>query len=339
MAEHRPGRPMGEFELIARYFTWPTGERQGVGDDCALIDVGDRTLAITCDLLNEGVHFAPGADPHALGHKALAVNLSDLAAAGARPRCFVLGLALPGVDASWLEAFSAGLFALADQHHCVLVGGDTTRSMAGGGAGGAGPVGISITAMGEVDRTRYCGRGGARAGDDIWLSGCTGEAALALAGRMHQAEVPGPWRQHCERRLDRPDPRVDLGLALAGVATACLDVSDGLLGDLRHILERSGVGAVVDWGRVPLSPALAQLDVAVQQRFVLAGGDDYELLFTARADQRDRVERIGQSGVALTRIGVIQSEPGLRLRNGGAPEVEVTLGGYDHFATGHRSGT
>jgi len=188
--------PLGEFELIARYFARPTGERQGIGDDCALIDVGGQTLAITSDMLLEGVHFLPDVDPEALGHKALAVNLSDLAAAGARPRCFLLDLALPRADARWLEAFSRGMFALAQSHGCALIGGDTTRAPQG--AGVAGVLSIAITAIGEIDRARYAGRSGARPGDDIWVSGSLGEAALALAMRAARSIFPErPVRAAC----------------------------------------------------------------------------------------------------------------------------------------------
>jgi len=323
--------PLGEFALIARYFTHASGERQGVGDDCALIDAGEQTLAITCDLLAEGIHFFADADPEALGHKALAVNLSDLAAAGARPRCFLLGLALPRASAAWLAAFSHGLMTLAREHRCTLIGGDTTRS-APCPVPGAGGVTISITAIGEVDRTRYCGRAGARPGDDLWVSGSLGEAALAVALRRGQIALPPPWREACLARLDRPQPRVDLGRALAGLATATIDVSDGLCADLGHILERSGVGAQVQWESVPRAAGFAALDVALQHRCVLAGGDDYELLFAAPAARRSDVELLGADGVALARIGTVESEPGLRLRNGGGALIATTLAGYDHFA-------
>lgn len=323
---------LGEFELIARYFTRACAERQGVGDDCALIDVGAQTLAITTDMLLEGVHFFPEADPEALGHKSLAVNLSDLAAAGARPRCFLLGIAIPRADERWLEAFSRGLFALAEEHDCALVGGDTTRSTPTGAAGG--PVWISITAVGEVDRARYRGRSGARPGDDIWVSGRLGEAALALAIRRGQHEVPSPHREACLRRMDWPQPRVALGMALAGLASAVIDLSDGLVGDLAHVLERSGVGACVHWQDVPRAQIFQTLDAATQQTLILGGGDDYELLFTARPDAREAIGALASKELALTRIGQIEAAPGLRLVDGSGALIKATLRSFDHFASG-----
>jgi thiamine-monophosphate kinase len=330
----RPGEgaPLGEFALIARYFARPTGERQGIGDDCALIDVDSQTLAITSDMLLEGVHFLPGADPESLGHKALAVNLSDIAAAGARPRCFLLDLALPRADERWLAAFSRGLFALAQAHDCTLIGGDTTRAPTSPGATGV--LTIAITAIGEVDRERYCGRSGARPGDDIWVTGSVGEAALALAVRRGELEIPEPARVLCLRRMDRPTPRIALGRALSGTATAAIDVSDGLLGDLGHILERSGVGAELHWPGIPRAAVFDALPLARQYQCVLAGGDDYELIFTARPGDRAAVAALTGDGVGVSRIGRIESVPGLRLRNGdfaAAPLIDVTLQSFDHF--------
>ncbi len=325
--------PLGEFTLIARFFARPTRERQGIGDDCALIDVGDRTLALTSDMLLEGVHFLPDANPEGLGHKALAVNLSDLAAAGARPRCFLLDLALPRADEAWLAAFSRGLYALADAHGCALVGGDTTR--APGAAGGEGVLTVAITAIGEVDRDRYCGRSGARPGDDIWITGRTGEAALALAMRRGQIDVTGPARGACLMRMDRPVPRLALGQALAGIATASIDVSDGLLGDLGHILERSQVGATLFWAAVPRAAAFDHLPLDMQYRCVLAGGDDYEIVFTAPPALRAEIAPMTGDGVGVTRIGRIDDTPGLRVRDGvdaGAPLIDIRLRSWDHFA-------
>lgn len=328
------GPPLGEFTLIARFFARPTVERQGIGDDCALIDVGDRTLALTSDMLLEGVHFLPDADPEDLGHKALAVNLSDLAAAGARPRCFLLDLALPRADAAWLAAFSRGLYALADAHGCALVGGDTTRAPAVAGADGT--LCVAITAIGEVDRQRYCGRSGARPGDDIWITGRTGEAALALALRRGQIELAEPARSACLLRMDRPQPRIALGLALAGAATASVDVSDGLLGDLGHILERSQAGATLFWAAVPRAPVFDSLPLDLQYRCVLAGGDDYEVIFTAPPARRSAIAALTGEGVGVSRIGQIDAAAGLRVRNGAdasAPLIDIQLQSWDHFAT------
>ncbi len=322
---------LGEFALIARYFTRGCAERQGVGDDCALIDVDSRTLAVTTDMLLEGVHFLPDADPEALGHKALAVNLSDLAAAGARPRCFLLGIAMAQADEQWLAAFSRGLFALAEQHACALVGGDTSRSLPSD-RGRTGPVWINIVAIGEVDRACCRGRSGARPGDDIWVSGRLGEAALALAVRRGKVDIPSPAREQCFCRMDRPEPRVALGLALCGLASAAIDLSDGLVGDLGHVLERSGVGAVVDWPQVPRADVFARLDVALQQQLVLAGGDDYELLFTARPADRQAIGALSCDAVPLTRIGRIDAAAGLRILDGSGAPIKATLHAFDHFA-------
>jgi len=288
----------------------------GVGDDCALLrpDAG-LDLAVTTDMLVEGRHFLPDAEPRALGHKALAVNLSDLAAMGAAPRWATLSLALPAADEAWLGAFSEGFFALAERHGVDLIGGDTTR----------GPLlVISVTALGEVPSGLALYRGGARPGDDIWVSGELGGAALAL---VH------PEIREAALRLHRPEPRVELGERLRGLAHAAIDVSDGLAGDLQHILERSQVGAMVHYAHVPRSAAFAKLDDQDLERdCVLSGGDDYELLFTAARERRAELEALsGELGIALTRIGAIRK---------GAPELVVLdsqgkpmahRGGFDHF--------
>jgi thiamine-monophosphate kinase len=318
-----------EFELIARYFTRAGRERQGVGDDCALIDVGDQTLAITTDSLTERVHFFPDVDPASLGHKALAVSLSDLAAAGARPRCFLLALSLPRAQEGWLDAFSRAMFALADSAGCELIGGDTTRAPRI--ADQDGPVTICITAIGEVDRSFLRGRAGARAGDDLWVSGELGAAALAVAHAQGQIRLDSAQLQECLRRLDWPQPRVALGIALRGVASAAVDVSDGLLADLTHLTERSGVGACVHVPQVPRSEMLRTIDTQLQRRCVLAGGDDYELLFTASPDDREAVATAGRECcIAITRIGTMTRELGLRLT--GDAGIDATLRGFDHFA-------
>ncbi len=342
---------MTEFELIARYFTRPPAVggmvARGVGDDCALLDLGDRWLAVTTDMLIEGRHFFAGAEPEALGHKALAVNLSDLAAAGAQPRCFFLALALPQADEVWLAAFSRGMLALADAHGCTLAGGDTTRSPEGG------PLTICITAIGETPVGGALTRGGARAGDDVWVSGEVGDAALALAMRLDPV-APAKAGAQClfgktldsglrrndgmvdavGRRLDQPQPRVALGLALRGLATSCIDVSDGLLGDLGHICERSGVGTELLWSAVQRSPTLRAQPEEAQRRCALAGGDDYELLFTAAPAQRDAVQAAGATaGVAVTRIGRITAEPGCRVLDADGRTIDTAgLASFDHFA-------
>jgi thiamine-monophosphate kinase len=332
---------MNEFELIDRFFTRavPAGGmvRQGVGDDCALLDCGERLLALTTDMLLEGRHFAPGIDPASLGHKALAVNLSDLAAAGATPRAFQLALALPRADQVWLEAFCRGLFALADEHGCALAGGDTTRvpQLAAGSAQLDGPLTICITALGELPRQAVRTRAGARVGDELWASGTLGDARAALAcrdGEVHA--VPAQHAAAFASKLDWPQPRVALGEALRGVATAAIDVSDGLLGDLGHVLKRSRVGAVIEWERVPRSTALRSLSPEQQRRCALTGGDDYELLFTAAPDRRAAVEAAGAAAdVAVARIGhIVQARDGLRVLDANGVELPVPWHAYDHFA-------
>ena len=332
---------MNEFELIDRFFSRPAPVggivRQGVGDDCALLDCGERLLAMTTDLLIEGRHFLSAADPLSLGHKALAVNLSDLAAAGAAPCAFQLALALPRADEAWLQAFCRGLFALADEQGCVLAGGDTTRvpRLAANEVSVDGPLTICITALGELPREAMRTRGGARVGDDLWVSGALGDASAALAWRSGEFSGAGPADAATfTARMDRPQPRVALGVALRGLATAAIDVSDGLLGDLGHILARSCVGAVVEWERVPRSSALRGLPIDLQQRCALVGGDDYELLFTAAPAQRAAVRAAGiASSVPVSRIGRIVDAAGrLRVVDGIGVELPIPWQSFDHFA-------
>lgn len=265
---------------------------------------------MTTDLLVEGRHFLPDADPRKLGHKCLAVNLSDLAAAGATPRWFTLALALPSIDEPWIERFSEGMFALAEAHGAALVGGDTTR----------GPVRtIDITALGEVPAGRALTRAGARPGDDIWVSGALGGAALAL---VH------PGIAAAAARLHEPQPRVALGQALRGLASAAIDVSDGLAGDLGHILGRSGVGAVVRYADIPKDPAFGAVgDGALEQRCVLSGGDDYELLFTVPRARREEARRLP----GVSRIGEIVAGGALKIVDAGGAALRHH-GGFDHFA-------
>ncbi len=316
-------QPSGEFDLIARYFTRPArGAVLGVGDDCALLAPGaGMQLAVAADMLVEGRHFFAGTDPQALGHKALAVNLSDLAAMGAQPWAFLLALALPDADASWLAAFSAGMFALADAHGIELVGGDTTR----------GPRNLCITVLGQLPAGQALRRDAARAGDQLWVSGTPGDARLALG------QLRGEWRiagfdAALRARLERPTPRVALGLALRGVAHAAIDVSDGLLGDLGHLLRASGVGAEVGVDAIPASAPLAAQPSARRRDCQLAGGDDYELLFTAPADARDAVLRAADAAATpVACIGRIDAAPGLRLRDAAGAALHDTYASFDHF--------
>lgn len=326
---------MGEFELIARYFTRTGGDasfvRQGIGDDCAILAAGDVDLAVTTDLLVEGTHFPSNADPRSLGHKALAVNLSDLAAAGAVPACFFLALALPRADEGWLLSFSSGLFALADEFGCELAGGDTTRASTVAGADG--PITICITAVGRVPGGQALSRGAALAGDDLWVSGELGAAALALALARAEVELAPADAQACAARLERPQPRVALGQALRGSAHAAIDVSDGLLADLGHILVRSGVGATVHWDSVPRAAALASQPEARLRACALAGGDDYELLFTAPVAARARVESAARGArTQVARIGSLTTTRGLVVLDRGGERIDLQQHGFDHFS-------
>jgi len=317
---------MGEFDLIARYFKRPAKRSPlGVGDDCALLaPAAGMQLAVSSDMLVEGRHFLSTVDPARLGHKALAVNLSDLAACGAKPLAFTLALSLPGVDEAWLEAFSRGLFALADAHGCELVGGDTTR----------GPLTIAITVFGEVPHGEALLRSGARAGDDIWVSGSLGDARLALEVLRGAVALDGAGFERVRVAMEQPEPRVALGLALRGVASAAIDVSDGLAGDLGHLLSRSGVGASIDLDALPRSADVAALPAGLQQVLLLSGGDDYELVFTAPPDCRGAVAAAGVAGaVAVTRIGRIEPGSALRFHDGAGRPVEVRTEPFDHFRT------
>ncbi len=318
---------MNEFELIAQYFMRPTPAgaplRLGVGDDCALLDVpaGD-TLAISTDMLVEGRHFFEGTDPEALGHKALAVNLSDLAAMGATPLGFSLALALPAADAGWLEGFAHGLFGLADAHCLPLIGGDTTR----------GPLNICITIYGSLPAQAALRRDAACAGDEIWVSGTLGDARLALEALQGKRLLDRTLLRPASTRLHRPEPRVALGVALRGLAHAAVDVSDGLMGDLAHILARSGVGAVIDADALPCGEALSAQDGALRREFALNGGDDYELCFTAAPDQAGAVQAAAQAaGVRVTRIGHIVGTPGLQVTDGAGQPLAIAAHGFDHF--------
>ncbi|TQN03316.1 thiamine-phosphate kinase [Acidovorax temperans] len=324
---------MGEFDLIARYFTRPVRHAAlGVGDDCALLAPRPgMQLAISSDMLVEGRHFFADVDPEALGHKALAVNLSDLAACGAKPLAFTLALALPRVDEAWLAGFSKGLLALADAHGCELVGGDTTQ----------GPLNICITVFGEVPAGQALLRSGARAGDDIYVSGTLGDARLALEALLGHIQLPDELLAQACQRLERPTPRVALGLALRGIASSAMDVSDGLLGDFGHILKASSVGAsirtdetikLIAASAYP-SSATGQFDQKLLQQCTLAGGDDYELLFTAPPQHRAAVAAAAaQSQTAVTCIGQVEAAPGLRLVDAQGQPVQHRFASFDHFA-------
>ena len=316
---------MGEFDLIARYFTWPSPRAVlGVGDDCALIQPqSGMRLAISSDMLVSERHFFANVDPYTLGHKALAVNLSDLAACGASPLAFTLALALPDANPGWLERFSAGLRGLAEQHRCDLIGGDTTR----------GPLTISITVLGEVPPHQALLRSGAQPHDDVYVSGVLGEAALGL--RALQGKLPtrhaltSAQLALARQRLETPTPRVALGLALRGIASAAADISDGLWGDLGHILERSHQGATLD---ITAFPAVLGQPASEWLADVVSGGDDYELVFTAPPDQRAAVTAAAaQSKTPVTRIGQIETTLGLRLRDRNGTLLDQHFNAFNHF--------
>jgi thiamine-monophosphate kinase len=326
------GAVMDEFELIRRYFTRPARRAVvGVGDDCALIAPrAGLELALSTDMLVAGRHFLHDTEPEALGHKTLAVNLSDCAAAGAEPRYALLAVAVPEANPDWLERFSRGLFALADRFGVELIGGDTTR----------GPLTLCVTIIGEVPAGQALLRSGARPGDTVWVSGELGTAAAGLAILKATFDLPEPERRRAIDALQRPTPRVELGIALRGIASSALDVSDGLIGDLGHILERSAVGAEVDLSRLPCSPWLRTRLRAPQARpfalgCVLAGGDDYELCFTAPPERAAHVREAGrQAGVAVTPVGRIVAGAALAVRDEHGQALDLSgLRAFDHFAS------
>ena len=316
----------GEFELIARHFTRPVRGAQvdlGVGDDCALLRVAPgMQLVVSSDMLVEGRHFLSTVAPERLGHKALAVNLSDLAACGAEPLAFTLALALPRGDDNFAAGLARGVFALADTQGIELVGGDTT----------AGPLNICITAMGQVPPGQALLRSGARPGDDLWVSGELGDARLALEVFRGAVALDGQAFEQVRRAMELPQPRVALGLALRGLASSAIDLSDGLLVDLGHVLKRSGVAAQVDVSALPRSAVLSAQDQALQHRCLLAGGDDYELLFTAPPAHRQAVAAAARdAGVAATRCGVITAGAGLQVVDGQGRVLPQAWRGFDHF--------
>ena len=324
---------MGEFDLIARYFSRPVRRAAlGVGDDCALLAPRPgMQVAVSSDMLVEGRHFFAGTDPEALGHKALAVNLSDLAACAAEPLAFTLALALPQADDAWLAAFTHGLFSLADAHGCELVGGDTTR----------GPLNICITVFGEVPTGKGLLRSGAQIGDDIYVSGHLGDACMALAALQGRIVLPPDLLATARERLERPKPRIALGLQLRGVATSAIDISDGLLGDLGHVLKASGVGASIHSEKTIELIAVSAYGASLRGQFdsdfllqcALAGGDDYELAFTAPPSARTQVEAASrEAGTPVARIGQIEAASGLRVLDGAGRPLAADFASFDHFS-------
>ncbi|MEX8517740.1 MAG: thiamine-phosphate kinase [Leptothrix sp. (in: b-proteobacteria)] len=324
---------LGEFDLIARYFTRPVRRSPlGVGDDCALLaPQPGMQLAVSTDMLVEGRHFLSTVAPARLGHKALAVNLSDLAACGARPLAYTLALSLPGADEDFLAGLAQGLHELADSHDIELIGGDTT----------AGPLNLCITVFGEVPAGAALLRSGARPGDELWVSGQLGDARLALEVFRGTAALPGDDFAAVRDALELPQPRVALGLALRGVASSAIDISDGLLGDLGHVLARSGevvlgtgqrLGATLHADALPRSAVLARQPTERQLQCLLTGGDDYELLFSAPPERHTAVlAAAASSATPVSRIGRIDAEPGVRVLDAAGAALSTPWHAFDHF--------
>ncbi len=319
---------MGEFDLIERFFKRPPRQADiGIGDDCAIwTPRAGHQLAFSADMLVEGHHFLPTVDPSRLGHKALAVNLSDLAACGASPRAFLLSLSLPRADENWLSGFCRGLHQLADAHGCELIGGDTTQ----------GPLNIAITVMGDVPQGQSILRNGAQIGDDLYVSGHLGDARLALEAFRGTISLPQAVFDAARLRMELPTPRVALGQALRGIAHAMADISDGLLGDLGHILNASRVGAEIE---LPSTQTLMQTTdiwdcpADLSMTCILSGGDDYELVFCAPASVSAQVNAAAQaSGTRVTRIGRITGSQNLVLLNELGQSVHNPFRSFDHFA-------
>lgn len=327
---------LDEFGVISEFFTdkgahpnaWPS---QGVGDDCAFLDIGDKRIAVTTDMMALGTHFLDNADPYTVGRKSLAVNLSDLAAAGAVPKAFFLSISLPSIDEQWLKAYSKGLMEESFRYGCPLRGGDTVKAPVIDGK--PSKITISITALGELPAGKGLTRSGAQPGDDIWVSGTPGDAFAALG------DIWGYWKcapsdyRYFKSRMDKPTARVALGMGLLNLASSSCDISDGLIGDLQHILDRSGVSAVLHWKDFPLSEAMHNMPEEVRRRCVLSGGDDYELLFTASAEHRARILELSQRlRIPATRIGEITSAGEPLLIDDGEGGVLSPQPSFNHFA-------
>ena len=316
-----------EFELIARHFTRPLRHTVlGVGDDGAVVrPATGMDLVVSTDMLVSGTHFLPDADPEALGWKCLAVNLSDLAAMGAEPRWAVVAAALPEADEAWIAAFARGLFACADAFAVDVIGGDTTR----------GPLNLAPTVFGEVPQEQALTRAGARAGDDLWVSGTPGLAALGLNHRLGKVSLPDTAAARCLAALDRPQPRVGLGIALRGLATAAIDVSDGLLADIGHVLERSALAADVAFDLLPRAALDTGTPAELARQCLLGGGDDYELAFSAPPERRADIGALAAPlGLPLTRIGTLRDGTAgeLILRDASGRSMPLPPRGFDHFA-------
>nr|WP_245916339.1 thiamine-phosphate kinase [Candidatus Pandoraea novymonadis] len=318
--------------MINQFFTNATQLRKhvalGIGDDCALLQLtDDEQLAISTDMLVEGQHFFPDVDPHALGHKTLAVNLSDIAAMGARPLGFTLALSLPDSNPSWLQPFSEGLSALANNYSCPLIGGDTTR----------GPRNLCITIFGAVPEKYALRRDAAKAGDDIWISGKLGDARLALGCLRGEWPLDPAALAQTRRALEWPEPRISLGLALRGIAHAAIDISDGLLDSLQHILEQSGLALRINVDAIPRSTWLSTQPLPIQRQCTLTGGDDYEICFCAPPSQRLQIKKISENlNLSATRIGKMTlcdtDHPSIVLHDRAFNIIEIDFKCFDHFS-------
>ncbi len=317
-----------EFQLIERYFARACEDPRvvlGIGDDAAVVDAGGA-VAIAADTLVAGVHFPEGVAGDAVGHRALAVNLSDLAAMGSEPRWCTLALTLPAVDHHWMEAFTQGFFALAKTHGVDLVGGDTTR----------GPLTVTVQLLGDVDREHLLTRGGGKVGDDVYVTGCLGDGAAGLALVAQADTGTSAAHEALRTRFLKPTPRVATGLALRTLASAAIDVSDGLLADLGHLCGASGCAAWINLERLPISAeAQALFPPRVVESWALSGGDDYELCFTASPSCRDAIRRsLSTTGTAARRIGQLTAGDGVHCRRGGEPVSPPPATGYSHFGGG-----
>jgi thiamine-monophosphate kinase len=316
---------LSEFDLIQRFFMPPTDHTVlAGGDDAALIAVkAGMELAVSTDALVAGRHFFEDADPYGVGYKCMAVNLSDMAAMGATPRWATLALTLPHTSEPWLSDFARGFLDLAADYNVDLIGGDTTR----------GPLTVCVQIMGEVPAGKALRRSGARADDDLWVSGAVGDAALALAHARGDFRLHANDLDYAFKRLHQPRPRVDLGKALLGCATSAIDVSDGLAADVGHIATASGVRAVIQWQSIPVSSvAVRYREHPLVRQAALAGGDDYELAFTAPANLRMEIGALaGKVGIGLTRIGAIESGAGVVVLDGAGQAIALAETGFDHF--------
>ena len=319
--------PQSEFDIIKTYFLNQKVKRDdvglGIGDDAALTSVPDgMQLAVAIDTLVEGIHFPENTSAEDIAFKALAVNLSDLAAMGAEPAWFTLALTLPESNSQWLKSFASGLFSLANKYNMQLIGGDTTR----------GPLTISIQVAGYVPAGKALKRSGARVGDRVYVTGTLGDAALGLRCIQHHAKY-GSEQQAIEK-LNRPQPRVNAGMAILDLASACIDISDGLVSDLGHILEASQAGASLNRAAIPLSKAIQQLcaDDEANYSLALSGGDDYELCFCASPENEKTLQSVfNQLNIKLTCIGEIEQQTGLRLHHNGTSCALKAQTGYEHF--------